>query len=170
EGTYEKFDTIDAAKLGIYTLSEIAGLYIPIVSYVVNIVKEIKKTFKKAQNNKDICLILFERAKDAESVMNKILNYKDDYEEFLREEKSYKAFHKFKILLIKIKDFVVEVSELKSVRKFLDANSVKSTYDKLTNEFETCIKDLHFEVMIVNEVQKRKDNKKVKDDLEKMNK
>ncbi|CAG8466382.1 30250_t:CDS:2 [Racocetra persica] len=140
EGTYEKFDTIDTAKLGIHTLSEIAGLYIPIVT------------------------------KDAESAMNKILNYKDDYEEFLREEKSYKAFHKFKNLLIKIKDFVVEVSKLKGVRKFLDANSVKSTYDKLTNEFETCMKDLHFKVMIVNKVQRRKDNKKVEDDLEKMNK
>ncbi|CAG8652521.1 27449_t:CDS:2, partial [Racocetra persica] len=98
EGTYKKFNTIDAAKLGIHTLSEITELYIPIVT------------------------------KDTESAINKILNYKDDYED------------------------------------------VKSIYDKLTNEFETCMKDLHFEVMIVNEVQRRKDNKKVKDDLEKMNK
>ncbi|CAG8448180.1 1650_t:CDS:2 [Dentiscutata heterogama] len=155
-GTYERSDFIDATKFGLYSIADIVGSYIPIVSEVVNIVKKIDETFKKAQRNKNICLILLERAKDAETVMNKILNYKDDYEEFLRKEESYKSFHKFKNLLIRIKEFVAEVSELKSARMFFDANNVKNMYDRLTDEFEICMKELHFEIMIYFEIMNEK--------------
>ncbi|RIB28495.1 kinase-like domain-containing protein [Gigaspora rosea] len=154
----------DAAISVVKTTAEIIGSYIPLIHSVTTLVTEIYQLYENAECNKEICSIMMERAKTAEFAMNMMKDKKEN-EKYYRQKEYYVAFKKFEICLNKIKHFTDKVSKLKDYKKFFNATKVKNEYEKLTAEYDTCMRDLHFTIAIANERAREDDSKKVDETL-----
>ncbi|CAG8642492.1 11135_t:CDS:2 [Gigaspora margarita] len=145
------------------TITDVVALYMPLIGAVKLIVGEIYTIYENAECNKEICLIMTNRVKAAECSMDMIIRniHVDDAEGDFRKRSYYIAFKRFEAILIKIRDFTKGVSKLKGFKRFTNAKEVKSKYEKLTNEFDDCMRDLHFAIDAYNAVNREKDAKKV---------
>ncbi|KAF0530139.1 kinase-like protein [Gigaspora margarita] len=154
----------DAAITVVKTTAEIIGSYIPLIHSVTHLVTEIYQLYENAECNKEICSIMMERAKTAEFAMNMMKDKKEN-EKYYQQKEYYVAFKKFEICLNKIKHFTDKVSKLKDYKKFFNATKVKNEYEKLTAEYDSCMRDLHFTIAIANERAREDDSKKVDETL-----
>ncbi|CAG8784713.1 6990_t:CDS:2 [Gigaspora margarita] len=141
--------------------AEIVSSYVPIVETVKILVEEICKIYTNVECNKELCFIMMNRVKIAEFALEQMMMRVEENDEYFYEKEYYLSLQKFVNVLTDIKNFVEKVSKFKSVRTFFEANKIKQMYDKLTQEFDTCMNDLHFTIAIANENQRAKDSQKV---------
>ncbi|CAG8772331.1 23271_t:CDS:2 [Gigaspora margarita] len=139
---------------------DIVAIYIPIITAVKSLVKEIYQIYEDAEFNSEICLIMKNRVIKAECSVDSIIKDSNN-EKKLREQSYYLAFKSFENVLIKIRDFVRNVSKLKGYKKYLNATEVKNKYMQLTEEFDTCMADLHFAIDVANKSEREEEAKKV---------
>ncbi|CAG8824189.1 14954_t:CDS:2, partial [Gigaspora margarita] len=71
----------------------------------------------------------------------------------------------FEINLKNIKDFTTKVSKLKGYRKFFSATNVKCQYENLTKEYDGCINNLHFAIVVVSKEKRETELRKVDQSL-----
>ncbi|RIB15742.1 kinase-like domain-containing protein [Gigaspora rosea] len=145
--------------------AEILTLAFPIVGPIINainkIAKEIYQIYENAECNKEICQIITNRVKAAQYAIEKIGNLGDE------EEKGYYlAFKRFENVLTNVKEFTKRVSKIKGYKRYFDANEVKSKYEKLTEEYDACMKDLHLAIDIANKNARDKESQIVNKSLE----
>ncbi|KAF0409385.1 kinase-like protein [Gigaspora margarita] len=148
-------------KSAITTVAEIVALYVPLVGSVNLIAREINHIYENAECNKEICLIMTNRVKTAEYAIETMMRNIEDNEENIRKKEYYLAFQSFINVLQKVKDYTENVAKLKGYKKFLNANDVRTRYEKLTDEYNKCMNDLQFTLAIVHENQRNSDAKKV---------
>ncbi|KAF0515994.1 kinase-like protein [Gigaspora margarita] len=84
--------------------------YVPLIAVVTSLIGEIVTIYKNAQYNK------------------KISRRRKENEENFRKQVYYDDFVRFKNALEKIKNFASEVTQLRSYRKYLNANHVKEKF------------------------------------------
>ncbi|CAG8697030.1 7084_t:CDS:2 [Gigaspora margarita] len=152
----------DAAFRATLTSVEIAGLYVPFINMVKILIDEVKKIYEDAECNKEICLIMVNRVAIAECAMNEMLNSNKN-ESYFR--KCFVSFKRFEIVLKNIKDFTNKVSKIEGYRKFLNAPEIKKKFDKLIQEYDICMKELHFTMAIASESQRNLEAQKVDNSL-----
>ncbi|CAG8549714.1 2666_t:CDS:2, partial [Dentiscutata heterogama] len=75
------------------------------------------------------------------------------------------SFDKFKKILTKVKDFTMDVSNLKGFKRFINAQDVKTRYEGLTKEFDECMQDLHFAVVVNNLFDKEEETQNIDKEL-----
>ncbi|CAG8700081.1 22245_t:CDS:2, partial [Gigaspora rosea] len=104
--------------------------FLPMIATISDLVKEIMEIYEKAQFNKKICNSLLDRAKSAEVAMNTLQRRTQDNEEKFRSQLYYNNFIKFKNGLEKIKNFAGEVTQIRRISKYLNANNEQKRYDQ----------------------------------------
>ncbi|CAG8441653.1 6247_t:CDS:2 [Dentiscutata heterogama] len=157
------------ANAALNTAVDIVAIYIPIITAVKTLVKEIYTIYEAAEFNSEICLIMKNRVIKAECSVDTIIKDTNN-EKKLREQSYFLAFKSFENVLLKIKDFVKNVSKLKGYKKYLNATEVKNKYLQLTEEFDTCMGDLHFAIDVANKSEREEEAKKVDRALENVEK
>ncbi|CAG8607823.1 8448_t:CDS:2 [Acaulospora morrowiae] len=147
---------------------DIVGTYLPIIQSISIVANEINFIYVNAECNKEICGIMTNRVKSAEFALQMTIRNIVDEESF--RQKSYQAalFH-FENILINVKEFTKKVSKFKSFRKFSNAGEVKKNFEKLTLEYDACVKDLHFAIDIVSMFDKEEEYRKVDKALKDIN-
>ncbi|RIB13813.1 kinase-like domain-containing protein [Gigaspora rosea] len=148
------------------TTAEILALYNPIIGTINLIVREVRDIYKNAESNKEICLIMYNRVDSAEHAMNTLMRNiegSEDEEIFenFRKKEYYLAFERFKNLLTNIKEYTNKVSKFDRYKQIINATEVKNKYQKLTKEYDVCIKDLQFTMIMSSEAARVKEAKKV---------
>ncbi|CAG8842682.1 16717_t:CDS:2 [Gigaspora margarita] len=118
---------------------------------------------------KELCFIMMDRVKTAEFALEQMMLRSEENEKYFYEKEYSLSLKKFVNVLKDIKNFAEKVSKIEGVRKFFKANKIKQTYEKLTEEFDTCMKELHFTIAIANENQRAKDAQKVDQAIEYVN-
>ncbi|RIB18784.1 kinase-like domain-containing protein [Gigaspora rosea] len=141
-------------------LAEATQPFVPLISSVFVIVAEALKIYENAKHNKNICASLLVRVNIAK-VNVEILQLQPRICD-------YKAFYRFVEILKKIKNFMNDVSNLTSWKRYAFANSVKETFEKLISEFDRSMDDLHFTMSIFNEQQRKLDQEYLNSDIEEM--
>ncbi|RIB05818.1 kinase-like domain-containing protein [Gigaspora rosea] len=120
--------------------------FLPMIATISDLVKEIMEIYEKAQFNKKICNSLLDRAKSAEVAMNTLQRRTQDNEEKFRSQLYYNNFIKFKNGLEKIKNFAGEVTQIRRISKYLNANSIKNKIFfkilELTRDYDQSMEDL----------------------------
>ncbi|CAG8572792.1 10505_t:CDS:2 [Gigaspora margarita] len=84
-------------------------------------------------------------------------------------QKCYLSFKRFEIILKNVKEFTTKVSKLEGYRRFFNATEIKKKFDKLTEEYDACMKDLDFTMVIASEGQRRFEAEKVDNSLKSIN-
>ncbi|CAG8574134.1 4038_t:CDS:2, partial [Dentiscutata heterogama] len=132
--------------------ADILAVYIPVIGAVKQLVGEIYQIYENAECNKELCLIMVDRVKAAESSMDRIVRSVDKNKEDFREKSYYRAFERFKNILTQIKEYTKSVSKLKGYKKFLHATDVKNKFDQLRKDFDNCMADLHFAIDVATAI------------------
>ncbi|RIB26911.1 hypothetical protein C2G38_138405 [Gigaspora rosea] len=159
-------DLRGAATDAVLTAVEIISSYVPFVNMVKVLVEEIKKIYEDAECNKDICLIMSNRVIVAECAMTQVLAFNQNESYF---QKCYLSFKRFEIILKNVKEFTTKVSKLEGYRRFFSATEIKKKFDKLTDEYDACMKDLNFTMAIAGEAQRRFEAERVDNSLKSIN-
>ncbi|KAF0502412.1 kinase-like protein [Gigaspora margarita] len=157
---------IDATNVD--RIEETIKPFLPMIAKILGLVKEIIEIYEKAQFNKKICNSLLDRAESAEVAMNTLQRRKQRNEEKFRSQSYYNNFIKFKNDLEKIKNFAGEVTQIRGISKYLNANNIKNKFLELTRDYDQCMEDLHFTSIIAQDEQKRYDQESLKSDLNEM--
>ncbi|CAG8644075.1 9154_t:CDS:2 [Gigaspora margarita] len=143
------------------TTAEIFGLYFPIVGAINIIAKEIYQICDDAECNQKICSIMAGRVRAAENAMESIMKSIGQNEDKFRQRDYYLAFKRFENIMINVKEYTEKVSKLKGYKVYLNAREVKNKYEKLTQEYDMCMKDLHFAIAVANKAARDEDSRKV---------
>ncbi|CAG8735454.1 22196_t:CDS:10, partial [Gigaspora margarita] len=148
-GSYNSIETTFETTSSIQTES-----YITLERLSRNLTIEIFTIYEKAEFNKKICSTLLIRVEIAHEAIKPLILLKNDDKIF--RERCYNAFKKFVDVLEGVKRFISEVTQLSGFKRFFMASDVKEQFIRLTNEFDTAMKDLHFCIALMNyELNKR---------------
>ncbi|KAF0501093.1 kinase-like protein [Gigaspora margarita] len=136
-----------------------------VVDAIKHLVYEICNICYNAECNKEICFRMKIRVEMAKCDVEKIERNLDTKKDF-RDKSYYLAFEKFKKILLKVKDFTKSVSTIRDFKRFINVNDVKNVkvrYGNLTKEFDECMHDLQFFVVVDSEEEIQKVDKELKE-------
>ncbi|CAG8740110.1 22393_t:CDS:2, partial [Rhizophagus irregularis] len=138
------------------------GSYMPLVEIASGLIKAIVEVYRAAEYNKKICRALAERVGITVAPLELL---KIRHENELRDEVFYSAFYKFIYVLENIKEYINEVSKIHGFRKYAKAIVVREKFEKLTEDYDTAMKDLNFTLVIANEERRKNDEIALSEDL-----
>ncbi|RIB21318.1 hypothetical protein C2G38_2176931 [Gigaspora rosea] len=90
------------------------------------------------------------------------------YSENLQDLQHQESFVKFQATLSKIKIFVEKVTRLRAFETFFCATNIRKEFFELMKEYEACMNDLNFTMIIIFNEQRRIDNDILTDTLDKI--
>ncbi|RIA89380.1 kinase-like domain-containing protein [Glomus cerebriforme] len=143
--------------------------FIPLIELAAAAIIEIMNIFQTSQYNKRICNSLLDRARLAEIAIDQLLRRRNENEKKFKNQLWYNAFHRFVIILDKIKTFGEKISQLRGIKSFLKVNNISETFNNLMTEYDTVMKDLDFTMAIANEQQRQIDYENMEKDLSEIN-
>ncbi|CAG8751699.1 41099_t:CDS:2 [Gigaspora margarita] len=140
---------------------------IPMLGVVTSLINEIFSIHENAQFNKRMSRTIINRILSVETTI-KSLKSQAKYSENFQDLQHQESFVKFQATLKKIKMFVETVTQLRSFDTFLRATKIKKEFIELMKEYEACMNDLKFTMIIIFNEQRRIDNDILADVLAKM--
>ncbi|GBB95587.1 hypothetical protein RclHR1_02570021 [Rhizophagus clarus] len=144
------------------------GPYVPLITKATDLIISIVKVYETAEYNKNICEALVNRVKLTENAINTLQRRKQKNEEMFNDDVYYRAFNRFIYVLEGIENFVLEISNIYGFKKYTQADFIKTKFQKLTNDYDVAMKDLHFTMAVANEEQRKIEEEALKDDLGEM--
>ncbi|RIB06225.1 kinase-like domain-containing protein [Gigaspora rosea] len=140
---------------------------VPMLGVVNSLINEKFTIYENAQFNKRMSRSIINRILSVETT-KKFLKSQTKYSENFQDLQHQESFVKFHATLRKIKMFVEKVTQLRAFYTFLCATNIKKEFIELTKEYEACMNDLNFTMIIVFNEQRRIDNDILTDTLAKM--
>ncbi|CAG8851203.1 6498_t:CDS:2, partial [Gigaspora margarita] len=140
---------------------------VPMLSVVISLINEIFTIYENAQFNKRMSRSITNRILSVETTIKSLksqIKYSENFQDLQHQE----SFVKFQATLRKIKMFVEKVTQLRAFETFFCASNIKKEFIELMKEYETCMNDLKFTMIIVFNEQRRIDNDILTDTLVKM--
>ncbi|CAB4402497.1 unnamed protein product [Rhizophagus irregularis] len=134
--------------------------FVPLIKEIGAIFDEIIDIIEAAEHNKRTCKILLKRVRVADSAVRQLREKKDDKEDFFNNE-NYSSLQELTGILRRIKKFVSEISQMKTLSKYIKAKNIEKTYTVLCKEF-----DSSFNLLFVSIDLKR--SKSIEDKLEEL--
>ncbi|CAB4485400.1 unnamed protein product [Rhizophagus irregularis] len=113
--------------------------FLPIIKEIENIFEEITELVKAAEHNKRTCKILKNRVGAA------VRDLGEDRKEFFNN-KNYSCLQDLSDTITRIKKFISEISQMKSLIKHIKVKNIEETFKKLCEEFDSYIKVLSFSI------------------------
>ncbi|CAB4473014.1 kinase-like protein [Rhizophagus irregularis] len=142
--------------------------YIPLIDKATDLIIKIVKIYETAEYNKNICEALVNRVKLTENAIDTLQRRKQKNVDIFNDEVYYKAFNRFIYVLEEIEKFAAEISKIRGLKKYTQADFVKNKFQKLTNDYDVAMKDLHFTMAVASEEQRKIEEEVLKDDLDEM--
>ncbi|CAG8803619.1 1342_t:CDS:2, partial [Gigaspora margarita] len=139
----------EGVKVTNNTLSPI----VPMLGVVVSLINEIFTIYENAQFNKRMSRSIIDRILSVETTI-KFLKSQTKYSENLQDLQHQESFVKFQATL--------------TFETFFCATNIKKEFIELMKEYETCMNDLNFTMIIIFNEQRRIDNDTLTDTLAKM--
>ncbi|CAI2178739.1 5396_t:CDS:2, partial [Funneliformis geosporum] len=142
--------------------------FLPLITEVAKIYNEIVEIYQAAEHNKKICGILLDRVQVADADVKNLKNRRDENVKFFSEKNLFNL-NKLLNVIVKIRKFVEEISQLKGLKKYIQAKNIEKRVNELMNEFDSTIQLLQFSLMVDFSINADKDNKDIKADVEDLN-
>ncbi|RHZ82608.1 hypothetical protein Glove_108g9 [Diversispora epigaea] len=165
--TTEDYITSGMKMIGI--VGEASQNFLPLISTAFVVINEVNQIYENAKYNINICDSLMDRVNAAEANI-KTLKRRNEYNKRFREKENYMTFLKFVTVLENIRDFIKNVSSLQGYKRIFTSTNIKEKFEKLINDFESSMNDLHFTLSINNEEQRKIDQEGLDDDIKNMQK
>ncbi|CAG8779736.1 8703_t:CDS:1, partial [Cetraspora pellucida] len=166
----ETFDLANGITTTLNAVINSLTSVVPWLATVAGLINEIIKIYEAAQYNKKICAALMDRVTSAEAAVKILQRRKKEFEENFRKIEYQKAFIRLINSLEKIKEFIDDVTQLKGLNKYVIATNIEKRFKQLTEEYEACMKDLSFTLIITFDEQRRIDRDSLNSDLSEMTK
>ncbi|CAG8538650.1 2970_t:CDS:2 [Ambispora leptoticha] len=142
----------------------------PLITDVLKIVEGTVNLYQIAEHNKRVCGVLLDRMIAAEAAVKNLKICKNEYREFFKNFNNFRTFQKFKNTIERTKRFILEVSQMKGLRKFTTGvsqiNQIKRKFKELTLEFDGRMAQLHFTITIDARSQQQKDHEVIEQGIE----
>ncbi|PKY48034.1 kinase-like protein [Rhizophagus irregularis] len=122
--------------------------FAPLISSFLNVGNEIIKLYKKAKQHKELCGFLLKRCKFAMAAVEDLDLRKTENVEFFSKQEHLTLFLGFINCMEGIKSFIAEVSQLKTLQKYLYTNSIEEKFTNLATEFDGYMQNLNFSFTI----------------------
>ncbi|RGB40246.1 kinase-like domain-containing protein [Rhizophagus diaphanus] len=138
--------------------------FVPLIKEIGSIFDEIIDIVEAAEHNKRTCKILQDRVQIAESVVRKLREERGLNRDFFIN-KNYLYLQELTGTIKQIKKFISDISQMKTLIKYIRAKSIEKTFTELCEEFDSCIDSLSFSIDVeIDELGQLKDDQ---DDLAK---
>ncbi|RHZ46440.1 hypothetical protein Glove_621g62 [Diversispora epigaea] len=141
-----------------------------LIESITLVISEIIAVYETVQYNKKICNSLMDRVNAAEAAIKTLKRRQEKNEKNFRNPEYYKSFISFIEIMKRIKNFMVDVSNLHGYQKFLHSGSVKDRFDSLAKDFNVVMTELRFTLTVDNEEQRMIDQLALKSDIADMTK
>ncbi|CAI2162738.1 18464_t:CDS:2 [Funneliformis geosporum] len=151
------------ASITVTNLAVPFGNFLPLITDIAKIFNEIVKIYQTAEHNKRICGILLDRVQVADKAVRNIKHSREESSEFFSEKNLFNL-QKLLNVIVKIRKFVEEISQLKGLHKYIHAKDIEKSVKELMNEFDSTIQLLEFSLQ-VDLRRADKDNKDIKADI-----
>ncbi|CAG8439885.1 11866_t:CDS:2 [Scutellospora calospora] len=151
-------------NIGLSIVGSLSALN-PIISSIYEILSAIIQIDDKAQYNKKISKSILGRVLTAEAAIKFLLVQKDEYEVKFADLKFQESLVTFKNILDKIKDFAEQVTQLRGIERLINAQAIEKNYKDLMEEYEACLNNLQFTMIVLTDEQRRLDSECLKSDI-----
>ncbi|KAF0467441.1 kinase-like protein [Gigaspora margarita] len=156
-------------NLELMTKFEISTIYYSIICIIKFNAEEIYIIYKDAECNQQVCEFLAKRVKGTEKFISTVIKDIEENEQKFRNKSYFLAFNHYEHTLKKIEEFTAKVSKYKGFIKFLNAKKAKENFINLTEEYDKCMKELHFDT-IASDYDKYEEAQKVEKSLDEVEK
>ncbi|GBC09495.1 hypothetical protein RclHR1_08900009 [Rhizophagus clarus] len=147
-GTSSRTNMVQCA--GVKVVAETAvsfTKFLPIISEIGNIFNEIVDLVEAAEHNKRTCKILKDRVYAIELIVLDLKVQREDNEVFLNN-KNYLYLQNLTNIIVRIRKFISEISQMKTLIKYIKAKNIKKTFIELCEEFDDCVNVLSFSINV----------------------
>jgi hypothetical protein len=122
--------------------------FLPIINEIEDTFNEIIELVEVAEHNKRICEILKKRVCAVQlDVRNLRIGDKEDNGDFFNS-KNYLSLQNFSTIIMRIKKFISDISQMKSLIKYIRAKSIEKTFKVLCEEFDSFVNVLFFSINV----------------------
>jgi hypothetical protein len=139
--------------------------FLPIINEIGNIFNEIVELVEAAEHNKRTCVILKQRvyAADLALLDLRVQRDKEDRKDFFNN-KNYLCLQNLSNIIAQIKKFIAEISQMKTLIKYIKAKTIEKKFNELCGEFDGYVGVLTFSinVKIVDELKQLKKDDELK--------
>lgn len=117
--------------------------FLQLIVEVTKIYNEIVEIYQTAERNKKICEDILNRVQVAEASVRNL----KDRKEFFTEENYIKLYRLVNIIR-KMRQFLVEITQLKGLKKYIHSKAIQEIFNNLVNEFEATIRILQVSISL----------------------
>ncbi|CAG8537045.1 4325_t:CDS:2 [Acaulospora colombiana] len=129
---------------------DVVASFVPFGGLISSICKageEIISLYQKAEHNRGICSHMTQRVIAAMAAVRDLKTRKNENEKFFTKE-NLQIFEGFVDCMWRIRDYIVEISQLGRMRMIFQGNMIEQRFDELTTEFEGYMKSLQFSIIV----------------------
>ncbi|RIA84487.1 kinase-like domain-containing protein [Glomus cerebriforme] len=138
-------------------VNDAVGPFLPFVTLITGLTKEIAEAYENVQYNKKTCGTLVNRVEAAEAAIKGLMRQKEENIEKFCSQDYYDSFLKFVNCLKHIKEFFYDISQLSKFKKFYTSGNIKETFERIIKEFDGCSIDLNLAISLATNDQLNKD-------------
>ncbi|CAH1763854.1 14187_t:CDS:2 [Entrophospora sp. SA101] len=140
--------------------------FAPLISTSNAMINQIINIFENAEYNKKICNVFLDRVDVAKIHIKNLERRKEENEHIFRDDDYHKHFERFTTILLKIKEFLSDITH-PGYNKYNSAKNFEKIFEDLTQDIDTVMGDLKF-TTIAPEEQKKIDQQSLKESYETM--
>ncbi|CAB4446654.1 unnamed protein product [Rhizophagus irregularis] len=120
--------------------------FLPLINEIENIFYEIIELVEAAEHNKRTCKILRNRVYAAESAVRDLkVRDREENRDFFNV-KNYFCLQNLSFIISQIRKFIFDISQMKSLIKYIKVKNIEKTFKELCGEFNSCINLLSFSI------------------------
>ncbi|RGB33204.1 kinase-like domain-containing protein [Rhizophagus diaphanus] len=121
--------------------------FLPLINEIENFFNEIIELVETAEHNKRTCEILKNRVRIVELAIRDLKDKRKDREDFFNKI-NYIRLQELSTIIKLIKNFISEISQLKTLIKYLKTKSIEKVFKELCGEFDVDINLLSFSINV----------------------
>lgn len=152
-----KPEVVEFIEEAVNVINNALSPIVPMLDVVITLINERFVIYENAQFNKRMSRFIINRILSVETTI-KFLKSQTKHNENFQDLQHQESFVNFQATLRKIKMFVEKVTRLRAFETFLCATNIKKEFTELMKEYEACMTDLNFTMIIVFNEQRRIDN------------
>ena len=123
--------------------------FLPLISEIGNSLNELIEIEQAAEHNQRTCKSLLQRVYAADLA---VLELKVQRNKEFFSNRNYLCLQNLVNVITQVKKFAQEISQMKTVLKYIQARSIEKTFKELCKEFDSCINILNFTILVKDKI------------------
>ncbi|CAI2163813.1 2698_t:CDS:2 [Funneliformis geosporum] len=144
-------DPINVIIMNRVNVNEAVAPFLPLVTTITTLTKEISYAYENVQYNKKTCGALVTTFEAVEFTIKGLIRQKENNIMKFCSQSYYNSFCKLVNCLNQIKQFFDDISQLLGFKKFISSRNIEETFEKILKDFDNCSKHLRLARSITNE-------------------